>query len=196
MPKPFNPRDAYARRAQEQGYRARSAFKLKSILKKFPIVKAGHKVLDLGAAPGSWLQVAHERVGKNGLVIGVDQELIEPIARNVKTIQADIFDDSCVAQLRSFGMFDIILSDLAPKTSGIKTRDQAQSAALVEQVFALAQQLLKPHGSFAVKLFQGPDTNNLRAQAQRMFKKVDAYKPPASRDRSFESYLIGQGKKY
>ena len=195
MPKPFNPRDSYARQAQAQGLRARSAFKLEHILKQFPLIKPGHTVLDLGAAPGSWLQVISKRIGAGGLAIGVDLAPIAPIAGNVKTVQCDIFDAACIAQLLPYGLFDVIVSDLAPKTSGIKTRDQAQSSALVERAFELAEQLLKPKGSLVVKLFQGPDTNALRERAQRMFKKVSMLKPPASRDRSFEVYLIGIGKR-
>lgn len=191
MTKPFIPNDYFARQARAQGFLARSAFKLQEITKKFPVIKTGQNILDLGAAPGSWLQVSSEIVGPKGKVVGADLTPIKFSAPNVKTFEMDILEEKNIKKLIELGPFDIVLSDLAPKTSGIKTRDQALSLELDNQVINLAKQVLKPGGAVIIKIFQSPDTNRFVREIKKLFKTVHTYKPTASRDRSFETYIIG-----
>ncbi len=194
MVKPFTPNDAYARKARSEGYLARSAYKLKTIVEKFGLLKPGDRVLDLGAAPGSWLQVASELVGTSGRVVGVDLSPVAFRAKNVTTIQRDILDPELEAALSPYAPFDVILSDAAPNTSGIKDRDQALSEELVLRVLALAETHLTPGGALVAKLFQSSETKNVMERARQMFKQAHLYKPKASRERSFETYLIGLNK--
>ena len=194
MPKAFNPHDVYARKAQHEGYLARSAYKLAAILKKFPIPMEGKRILDLGAAPGSWMQVASASAGPRGLVVGLDMEPIAAQGKNVAALTLDVFDAAAEKRLASYGPFGGIMSDMAPKTTGVKIQDQAKSAALVRRAIELADSLLAPGGSLIIKVFQGPETRALRALVVKRFKKAHLHKPPASRDRSFETYLIGIGK--
>ncbi|MBT4412448.1 MAG: RlmE family RNA methyltransferase [Polaribacter sp.] len=194
MPKSFNPNDIYARKAKKEGFLARSAFKLEFILEKFPIIKNGDKVLDAGASPGSWLQVVSSIIGKNGLAVGIDLNPIEFNALNIKNIQCDILKDECIEKIKDFAPFDSIISDLAPKTSGIKIKDQALSEELAEKVLELANIYLKKHGSVIIKIFQGAEMQEIIRKMRSGYKNVHTYKPPASRERSFETYLIGINK--
>ncbi|MBI2637238.1 MAG: RlmE family RNA methyltransferase [Parcubacteria group bacterium] len=194
MVKPFTPNDAYARKARAEGYLARSAYKLKDIMQKFKVVATDDTVLDIGAAPGSWLQVVREAVGESGRVVGVDLSPVAFRAKNVITIQRDIFDPGIDAVLAKYGPFDAILSDASPATSGIRDHDQALSEELVERVLALAETHLAPGGSLVTKLFQSPETNTLMNRAKQMFKQARLYKPKASRERSFETYLVCRNK--
>lgn len=194
MPKPFIVRDRFAKKAQEQGFLARSAFKLREIQQKFNLIKPGNKVLDLGAAPGSWLQVAQSLVGKEGLIIGIDKEPIKFKTSNVKTARVDILDDNFLKMIAPFGRFDVILSDLAPATSGIKNRDQAQSQELAERALSVADTTLRRDGSLIVKIFQGPETAAFVQKLKKAFAAVHVYKPKASRDRSFETYIVALKK--
>lgn len=194
MPKPFVIRDRFAKKARLEGYLARSAFKLQEINRRFGVIRPGDKALDLGAAPGSWLQVASALVEKRGLVVGVDKEPIKFNAPNVKTIMADVLDDKFLAMIRLFGGFDVVLSDLAPATSGIKSRDQAQSQELADRALAIADAALRRHGALVVKVFQSAATGRFVNQLKKTFKTVRIYKPEASRDRSFETYLIALKK--
>ena len=190
MPKPFIPRDKFAKKAQREGYLARSAYKLEEIIAKFKALKPGDKVLDLGAAPGSWLQVAHNAIGPAGLVVGVDISPIDFASPGVVVITGDVFKSDWLSQAAAFGPFDAVISDLAPKTSGIKDRDQALSQELSAQAAKIALATLKKHGNFVVKVFQNPETFAFNQYLKTVFKKVRAYKPQASRDRSFEIYLV------
>jgi len=195
MPSPFIARDSYARKAQQEGYLARSAYKLKSILERFGIMRPKDSVLDLGAAPGSWLQVASETIGPRGKAVGIDLQPISFHADNVTTLQADLQSPDTYSLIAQHGPFDVILSDAAPKTSGIKTRDQALSSELVEHALAISADHLKKNGSLVVKLFQSSDTNSLLKSARAQFKKAVLYKPKASRERSFETFLVCTHKK-
>ena len=196
MVKPFVPNDYFAQKAKKAGLLARSAFKLKAINEKFGVLKPGQFVLDLGAAPGSWLQVASGIAGSNGQVVGVDLSPMKFSAPNLKTFEMDILDPGIIKTLEPFGQFDVIISDLAPRTTGIKIRDQALSLELDQQVINLAQNLLRPGGDVIIKIFQSPDTKRFVRQIKTMFKTVHTYKPPASRDRSFETYIIGLWYRY
>lgn len=199
MTKPFIVRDKYFHQAKEDGYRARSAYKLKEIQNKFKLIKKGNAVVDLGAAPGSFMQVIIELVGNKGHVFGVDLQKIDSFDRaNVHSLQADIYNkDEVLAALKEKGFerVDVVTSDLAPKTSGIKDVDQARSAELTDQAMYLATQILKPGGHFVGKVFEGGDFQWLLRRVKRKFKKVKVFKPNACRDRSFETYIIGLGLK-
>jgi len=190
--------------AKERGYRARSAFKLLDIQQKFNILKSGQKLVDLGAAPGSFLQVIEKFMGSDGLAVGVDLQDIEPLDNaNIKTVRGDIMDTDQMIDLfkqaefikNGKGQADVLTSDLAPKTSGIKDVDQGLSVELTDQAFYLATRVLKPGGHFVGKVFEGADLPWLLKRVKRKFKKVSVFKPPSCRDRSFEKYIVGVGLK-
>ncbi len=199
MPKPYKVQDKYFHKAKEMGYRARSAFKLLEIQEKFHLLKSGQKVLDLGAAPGSFLQVISKIVGPNGMVIGVDLKAIEPFReKNIYTLEEDIFSkDKVLDFLESFDFdkVDLVTSDLAPNTSGIRDIDQGNSAELTSEAFSIAKCFLKQNGAFVAKIFQGADLQELLREVRKSFKKVTLYKPSATRDRSFETYMVAIGFK-
>lgn len=194
MPKPFIPRDTFAARAQKEGFLARSAYKLQEILSRFPIISAGDTVLDLGAMPGSWLQVLSQTVDEDGRVAGLDLEPIVFSASNIRSYQGDVFSPESERFISDLSPFDAIVSDMAPKTSGIRIRDQALSLALVERVFALSSRYLKKNGSVVAKIFVSPDTRELLPLIKKQYRSVQFFKPRASRDRSYESYIIARGK--
>lgn len=194
MPKPFTPRDALAVRAQKEGYLARSAYKLQEILKRFPLLAAGDKVLDLGAMPGGWLRVLSQAVGEDGLAVGVDLEPIVFTAPNVRARQGDAFSAESEKFIASLSPFDAVFSDMAPQTSGIRVRDQALSLALAERAFALAGRYLKKNGSVIAKIFVSPDMRQLLPAIKKDYRSVQLFKPRASRDRSYETYIIARRK--
>jgi len=186
--------DSYARKAHKEGYASRSAYKLQAIIKKFHPIPQGGRVLDLGAAPGGWMQVAAETVGLNGIVVGVDLGQVSVTGDNIRPIVGNIFDPSCLEKIRSWAPYDSIISDMAPKTTGIKIRDQEQSQALVDCVISLSDELLKRRGSLIAKIFQGASMDYYTNELKKRFKSVRNYKPKASRERSFETYLIALHK--
>lgn len=194
MPKPFIARDTFASRAKKEGFLARSAYKLQEILSRFPVIEPGDTVLDLGAMPGSWLQVLSQAVDEDGLVAGLDLEPIVFSASNIRSFQGDIFSPASEHFIAGLSPFDAILSDMAPKTSGIRVRDQALSLALVERVFALAGRYLKKNGSVIAKIFVSPDMRQLLPTIKKDYRSVQLFKPRASRDRSYETYIIARGK--
>jgi len=194
----FNPHDKYFIRAKEEGYRARSAFKLEGIQKRFNLIKPGMKVLDLGAAPGSFLQYISEQIGENGLALGIDLQVIDPFeALNIQTIQADIFDEEMIlktAEKFKIQQFDLITSDLAPKTTGIKSIDGNASLELNLQVLKIAKKRLKKGGGVVMKTLSGFNEGDLIGQARKLFKEVRKYRPDAIRKSSHEGYVIGLRK--
>jgi len=185
MPKPYNPQDHYFQKAKTAGYRARSAFKLLEIQEKFNILRKGRKALDLGAAPGSWLQVLVSLVGE-GNVVGVDLQEIKPV-KGAEIIQADIND------WQAEKLFDVITADLAPNTMGIADVDQWRSVELNQRVLEIAKTNLKHGGVLVSKIFVGADFQPFLARFKQHFQKTRVFKPSACRDRSHESYLIGIG---
>ena len=191
MPKPFKVQDPYFKKAKAEGYRARSAFKLIEIDQKFRIFKKGQSVLDLGAAPGSWLQVIQKKVGNQSNIVGIDLQEIKSLGDNVALYQADIFSE-VVEDLLIGEKFDVITSDLAPRTSGVKDIDQWKSIELNQEVVELAKKHLKPKGTIILKVFIGADFQDFVKELKTTFKKVNNFKPKACRDRSFETYLICQ----
>jgi len=185
-------RDYYYRKAKEEGYRARSAYKLKQINAKFHIIRKGSKVVDLGAAPGGWLQVARELSG--GIVVGVDLERIEPVEGAV-TIQGDITKDETLEQIAAAlgGQADVVISDAAPNLTGIWDVDHARSIDLSRAALRIAKRLLRPGGSFLVKVFQGDLYQGFVKDVEKRFSRIYTYKSPASRAQSAEIYVIGKG---
>lgn len=198
MPKRYIPNDKWSQRAAAEGYRARSVYKLQQLNEKFRLLKPGMTVLDLGAAPGSWLQYTAEQVGKSGRAVGFDLQDIEPIAENVQTAVVDITDhNACRTQLDAFGIntVDLILSDLAPKTSGIRDIDQWRSIELSQAVLETAGQFLRPGGTCVLKVFRGADFDEFIAQTKTEWKQVKVTSVQASRDRSMEVYVVLQGRR-
>lgn len=195
MTKPFQVQDKYFQLAKEQGYRARSAFKLLDIQEKYHVIHKGDKVVDLGAAPGSFLQVIEELVGGAGDAVGFDLQEIEAFdEENIHVYVQDIMDKEGVfARLEELGIskVDVVTSDLAPKTSGIRDLDQGRSAELTDQAFFIATRLLKKGGNFVGKIFEGEEMQTLLKHMKKRFRRVSVYKPPSSRDRSFETFIIG-----
>ncbi|MEM2883046.1 MAG: RlmE family RNA methyltransferase [Nitrososphaerales archaeon] len=185
-------RDLYRRLAAAQGYRSRAAFKLIQIDERYNIFKKGDKVLDLGAAPGGWLQVASKRVGSEGLVVGVDIKGIQYVAKNVSTIRMDVFSSDLVEAVASStnGKVDVILSDLSPNVSGVWELDHSRQIDLTRRVLSLMPHLLKPSGSAVLKVFDGEDLPVIKSQLRKMFEKVDITKPLASRGQSSELYFV------
>jgi 23S rRNA (uridine2552-2'-O)-methyltransferase len=190
----FIVQDKYFHKAKEMGYRARSAFKLQEIQDQFHLVKRGDSVLDLGAAPGSFMQVLLKWVGESGRVVGVDLQMIEDFGDlRAQTFVADVFDEAALAAVIS-GTFDVITSDLAPKTSGIKDADTYHSAELARQALELAGRWLKPGGAMVVKIFEGEDFALTIKAYKQAFKQVKCFTPRACRDTSYETYIVAVGK--
>jgi 23S rRNA (uridine2552-2'-O)-methyltransferase len=168
-------------------------YKLEEIDRRLKLLRRGAHVLDLGCAPGSWLQYAAAKVGPKGLVVGVDEKAVElSLPAHVTTLRGDVLALPAheLGALASQG-YDVVLSDLAPKTSGVKFADAARSAQLVRQALALAQELLKPGGHLVAKLFHGEEIQELRQAFQASFRKVRLLKPKGSRKESVETFLAG-----
>lgn len=186
----------FYKKAKKEGYRGRAAYKLKQLNDKYDLLKPGDAVLDLGSAPGSWLQVAREIVGEEGFVLGVDLEPIENLDReNVKTIQADITDSktSEVIQKNIPRPPNVILSDASPNISGIWDVDHARSVGLARAALNLSSELLQPGGNVLIKVFQGEIFNDFLKEVKRTFDFCKASEPKASRKESAETYVVGRG---
>lgn len=184
--------DHYVRRAKAEGWRSRAAFKLMEIAGKDGLLRPGMLVVDLGAAPGGWSQVAAERVG-GGRVLALDLLEMAPVA-GVEFIRGDFREDAVLRELtlRLAGRpVDLVISDMAPNISGIVATDQARAAHLAELALAFAAEHLKPGGNFLVKAFQGEGFDVFRKAMVEVFGKVVVRKPKSSRDRSNEVYLLG-----
>jgi len=188
-------KDAYYKLAKREGYRSRAVYKLIEINRVFNIIHKGDRVLDLGSAPGGWLQYIAEIVSIDGTVVGVDIRPIEPLGKsNVYTYQGDIFDDSLIMKIKErFGenRFDVITSDLSTNITGIWEVDVLRNLELNERVLEIADQLLKPGGNIVLKIFEGRGVGRLIAKVRKLFRVVKLYKPRASRKRSSEIYIIG-----
>jgi 23S rRNA (uridine2552-2'-O)-methyltransferase len=199
----YNKKDHFHRQAKSEGYRSRASFKLMELDKRYRLFRSGGRVLDLGCAPGGWLQVAASSVGASGVVVGVDIEEVPPFtpvemgpkACLPAILHGDIRDEVIHGRLRELadGAFDVVLSDMSPKLSGVKDRDIAQSIELVEMAFGVAEQLLRGGGTFVAKVFSSGDTDILFEALQPSFKKLFRAHPKSSRKTSTELYLIGIG---
>jgi 23S rRNA (uridine2552-2'-O)-methyltransferase len=180
--------------AKEHGYRSRASFKLFQVVRAYHLITRGDRVLDLGAAPGGWLQAARKVVGENGYVIGVDKEPIKPLDyENVAVITADLTQDGFLKQIQDRGKFDVVISDLAPNVSGVWSLDHTRQIELARCALRIARQVLKPSGNLMVKVFQGSDLKEFQFEVKSSFKVFRIVKPPASRPESAELYLLGLG---
>ena len=187
-------KEHFYKEAKRVGYRARSAFKLLQIQKKFNILKKKDTVIDLGAAPGGWSQVAKEIVGGEGTVVGIDLSLIKPI-RGITFLQGDMTKETSVEELIKFNgekKADVVLSDMSPDISGNYSIDHAKSIFLCEQAFETAKLLLKPGGNFICKIFSGEEIENFIKNIKIHFKTVKRFSPVASRKSSSEEYVISK----
>lgn len=196
MGKPYRPKDHYFRKAKQAGLRARSAFKIEEIARRFALVKRGDRVLDLGAAPGGFLQVLSEMVGPEGLAIGVDLAPIQPLGkRQVRTAVLDVLAADFLGQLSKLhpGELDAVVSDLAPKTTGIRSTDEARSLELARRALTVARAKGRPGSSFVAKLFMGGDFEDFREEVRGAFEEVKVVRPRATRGGSFEVYVVGRG---
>ena len=189
--------DPYVRKAQAEGMRSRAAYKLQQLAERDNLLKPGMVVVDLGAAPGGWSQVAGRFVGPEGRVVGVDLLEMLPLP-GVRFVQGDFGEDAVLAEVEAFlegRPVDLVLSDMAPNISGVASVDQARSIGLAELALDFAVNHLKPQGNFLVKVFQGSGFEQLVAELRRNFVQVMIRKPEASRSRSSEVYLVGKGLK-
>jgi 23S rRNA (uridine2552-2'-O)-methyltransferase len=190
---PYARPDAKTRAAKASGYPARSVFKLAEIDKRLHLLRQGQRVLDLGAAPGSWARYAGERVGKTGSVLCVDlQTIAEPFQNNVLVLEADVLAGEA-STFDRFAPYDVVLSDMAPSTSGSKVRDQALSFELYSRALELAAALGRPGSSFVGKIFMGPDFQAARAATARLYEQVKVIRPEGTRKESSELFVVGLG---
>ncbi|OKY79228.1 MAG: 23S rRNA U2552 (ribose-2'-O)-methylase RlmE/FtsJ [Candidatus Methanohalarchaeum thermophilum] len=184
-------KDRYWKKAKREGYRARSSYKLKQINDKFDILEKGDSVVDLGAAPGGWLQVAKEITGGNQ-VLGIDRVQISSL-EGVKTVKADINSEEIIKTIKDkIGEVDVVLSDVSPDLSGNWNVDHARSIDLSRRALEISKHILKPRGNLLVKVFQGDMYNKFYKEVKNNFGFVKATSPDASRDESAEIYVIGK----
>ncbi|MGF2734048.1 23S rRNA (uridine(2552)-2'-O)-methyltransferase RlmE [Marinobacter sp. DUT-1] len=189
--------DVWVRKSQEEGYRSRASYKLVELDKKDKLFRPGQLVVDLGAAPGGWSQVAVERVGDKGVVIASDILPMDPIA-GVDFVQGDFTEDEVFERLLELlgdRQADVVISDMAPNMSGMAAVDIPRAMGLVELALDMARQVLRPGGVFVAKVFQGEGFDALLADMRDSFKTVVSRKPDSSRARSREIYLVGKGFK-
>ncbi len=194
----YNPKDHYFKKAKQENYAARSVFKLEEIDQKLKIFKPGQVVLDLGASPGSWSQYASKKVGDKGKVLGVDLSPVTVKLSNAVFIQADLRDLQLNHVFAEHGFqppFEVVMSDMAPKTTGIRLTDQARSMELCELALDVARRFLRKDGHFVCKLFHSDDFTKLRDEIKKDFHKFEAIKPDSTRKISKEIFLVGISKK-
>jgi len=186
--------EQYYKMAKKLNYRSRASFKLMQIDDRFNIFREGDSVVDLGASPGGWLQVAKGRVGEKGKVVGVDLRYIKPL-EGVTTIIGDITEDSTMRKLLETvgGKVDVVLSDMAPNIGGNYSTDHARSVDLCMYAVAVCDRILKKRGKMVVKVFMGDMTDSLMKELETRFETVKMHSPAASRDESSEMYIISKG---
>jgi 23S rRNA (uridine2552-2'-O)-methyltransferase len=187
--------DEFFRKAKAEGYLARSAYKLTDIDDRHKLLKRGDAVLDVGCSPGSWLQVASQRVGEKGVVVGIDLKEVDiEIAPNVFTVQGDVTTIDLNELLGEGGKkFNVVLSDMAPNTSG--HGDDLRSAELCRMLLALVPSLLRPGGNLTMKVLEGAEYTPLLKETKAVFRAAKGFKPAASRDVSREMYIVAHGYK-
>ena len=184
--------DHYTRRAREEKWLARSVYKLQEIQKKYKIILRGNKILDLGCYPGSWSQYAIEKAGPRGEVVGIDLSPPDRLsAPNFRFIRKDLLTLDLEWLAREIGEMDLVMSDLAPKTTGSKSTDSARSMALAEMAWKIASMLLKREKHFICKILEGEDLQAYRSDISSHFRKTQLFRPRATRKRSREVYLVG-----
>jgi 23S rRNA (uridine2552-2'-O)-methyltransferase len=190
--------DHYSERAKKERYPARSVFKLKEAQKKFRLIKKGDRVLDLGCSPGSWLLYAAELTGKRGRVLGIDLKTIRiKIPPQAETLTADILtiDRAWIDKQELGNRFNVVLSDMAPATTGNKALDATRSFQLCQAALSIVEMVLKPGGSFICKIFQGQEFKEFSDTVRSRFKRHKIFKPRSSRKESKEIYVVGLGFK-
>jgi 23S rRNA (uridine2552-2'-O)-methyltransferase len=194
----FKVKDHYFNKAKNENYLARSIYKLEEIDERYKILKPGMQVVDLGYFPGSWIQYTSKMIGDQGLVIGIDiQEVNKKLTgvTNVRVFQKDIFDIHDLTQLGVESQFDVVLSDMAPSTTGIKSLDQDRSLNLVESVFELLPRFLKKGGNFVIKVFDSQHAQNYLKEQKNLFNEFHYLKPKSTRSVSKEFFVIGKNFK-
>jgi 23S rRNA (uridine2552-2'-O)-methyltransferase len=187
-------REYYYRKAKEEKFRSRAAYKLLQVVKKYGFIKPGDVVVDLGAAPGGWTQASSRVVGGAGFVLGVDLKSIEPMDQpNVRTITGDVTDSQTIQDIKEFlpRPADVVVSDVSPNISGIWELDHARQIDLARNSLRVATSVLKPKGNFFVKVFQGDMLNEFVKEVKQHFSFVKLVKPKASRAKSSELYVLG-----
>jgi 23S rRNA (uridine2552-2'-O)-methyltransferase len=186
-------RDPYFRRAKAEGYRARSAYKLLQIQEKHKLIRPGDVILDLGAAPGGWSQVASQLTGERGRVVAVDLTEIEPLP-GVVSLQADMLSPDTLPRIADAlgGLADVVLSDAAPQVTGIRVTDHARSIYLAEGALEIARHVLRPGGHLVVKVFEGGDFPEFLRVVRRAFRSAKPYQPAASRQESRELFVVAR----
>lgn len=189
--------DHFGRRAKREGFPSRAIYKIQEIDRRLGLLRRGQRVLDLGAAPGSWTLHACDRVGATGVVVAVDlQPLTVPLPPHAHVLCGDMLAmDPADLERLAGGAFDVVLSDMAPNTSGQRHRDQLRSHELYMRALTTAEAVLAPGGSFVGKIFQGPDNEAARAATRALFAQVRGLKPDASRKESYEIFLAGIGRR-
>jgi 23S rRNA (uridine2552-2'-O)-methyltransferase len=185
-------RDRFHQKAKREGFLARAVYKLEEIDNKHHVLAPGQRVLDLGCAPGSWLQYARSKVGERGVLVGLDRGPLRGEVAGARIVVGDVMTIDPAELRGELPAFDVVLSDMAPDTSGVRSLDQARSEALFERAFELACALLAPGGNFVGKLFQGPDFKKLIDAVRARFASGKTAKPESSRQISIEQYVIGK----
>lgn len=205
----YNRKDHYYKKAKEEGRASRATYKLEQIQSKYKVVRKGDRVIDLGCAPGGWLEILSELIGPDGIVVGIDILPIKiHLKPNIKFVLGNINDESSVDQIISFlnltnapthhrtiAPADIVVSDMAPNTSGVQFKDAYLSYELCSKALEIAGNILKKGGNFITKIFQGREADDFKKEMKRVFNRVEAYIPAATRISSKEFYLIGLGFK-
>ncbi len=194
----FKVKDHYFKKAKKENYFARSIYKLEEIDQKYSVISKKDKVLDLGYHPGSWTQYAAKKIGKDGLVVGIDIKEVNTkleALSNVRVYEKDINDVQNLEELGVSEKFDVIISDMAPNTTGIKSVDQARSLQLVEMVFYHLPNFLKENGNFVIKVFDSHDAQVFLKTQKNVFNKYFFLKPKSTRSVSKEFFVIGVGFK-
>ena len=193
---PYKPRDHYFKKAKAEKYPARSVYKLKEADKKYRLLRRGQVILDLGAAPGSWSKYALERVGKSGRVISVDLQPLKINSPHLVFLQEDVFqlEPQKLLELTQGKPFDLVMSDMAPKTTGDRTGDHFRSINLAERALELAEALLKPGGYLLVKVFEGEALPRFVEEVKKRLGPVKRFRPKSTRSSSREIFLLAQRK--
>lgn len=183
-------KDFYTRKSRQEGLRARSAYKLEEINKKYKLIRSGNNVLDLGCWPGGWLLITKRIVGDRGYVLGIDEKEIREV-KGVDFIEGDVFNDEVLDKIKE-KKFDVVISDLAPNTSGILELDNERSYDLSLRALEIAKQVLNKNGNFLCKIFMGKSFSDFLSEMRKSFEFVKPAKPDASKKVSKEMYIIGK----
>jgi 23S rRNA (uridine2552-2'-O)-methyltransferase len=189
----YQPNDYYSKKAKEENYFARSVYKLQEIDEKYHVLKGAKQVMDLGASPGSWSQFVSKKLGNQVKIFAIDLNPLQQNIPHVTFVQTDILSADILDLLNDHGFephFDVVLSDMAPKTTGIRITDQARSYELCLMAFKVAKKILKTHGNFVCKMFDSEDFHNFKNELQKNFKKVNVLRPKSTRKESKEIFFI------